>query len=165
MQTYFSIVFHLLLAHNRCRAGDRSGGMALECLLSLGMGAASKRGWVLVVVREQRLRQLLLTALSRAGYALLGCATLAEAGQVLEKRSAPKLILFDGDEAGEERLREQVHQIERSFASGASCRVMVFSLTHPQPRIQHLPGVDVVVARPFDLIRLLDKVEALMQAD
>jgi DNA-binding response OmpR family regulator len=138
--------------------------MAIETAPFTGTGAASKQGWVLIIAREQRLRQLLLTVLSRAGYALLGCSTLAEAGHVLGQRSAPRLILFDGAEASEERLREQLHQIEAALAPGASCRVIVFSLSHPQPRLQALPGVDALIARPFDLTQVLNNVEALMQA-
>lgn len=39
--------------------------------------------WILVIVRDQHLRHLLLSALSLAGYAQLGCTILAEAEQVL----------------------------------------------------------------------------------
>lgn len=127
-------------------------------------GAAPKQGWVLVLVREPRLRQLLLVVLGRAGYALVGCATLAEARQVLAPRSAPRLILFDGAEASEAQLCEQSQQIQSSLPSGARCRLITFSLAHPQPRLQALPGVDALIARPFDLTRLLDKVDALMTA-
>ncbi len=137
--------------------------MVFERLSSSIQKAAPKQGWILVLVREQHLRQLLLAVLSQAGYALLGCATLAEARQVLGQRSAPRLILFDGAAASEARLREYLHQIASLLAPGASCRVIVFSLSHPLPRLQQLPGVDVVIARPFDLAALLDKVEALMQ--
>lgn len=137
--------------------------MATEHPSSTVTWASSKLGWVLVLVREQRLRQLLLTILSRAGYALLGCATLEGASQVLEQCSAPRLILLDGDEASEARLREQIHQIEEALPRRERCRVIVFSLAHPQPRLQALPGVDALIARPFDLTYLLDKVEALMQ--
>ncbi len=139
--------------------------MAIENASSIKTMSALKQGWVLVLVREQRLRQLLLTILSRAGYALLGCATLDEVRQVLAQRSAPSLILLDGAEASEASLREQIHQIEVLLAPGASCRVIVFSLAHPQPRIHHLPGVDAVIARPFDLTQVLDKVASLTQAD
>lgn len=138
--------------------------MAIERLPFIGMGAASKQGWVLVIAREPRLRQLLLAVLSRAGYVLLGYATLAEAEQVLAQHSAPRLILFDGDEASEARLREQLIQIEMSLAPGTLCRIIVFSLAHPQPRLQALPGVDALIARPFDLVRVLEKVEEFMQA-
>jgi len=137
--------------------------MAVEDIPSIGPDAASKLGWVLVIARDQRLRQLLLTVLNGGGYALLGCSTLAEAGQVLGQRSAPRLILFDGDEASEEKLREQLQQMEKALPPGASCRVIVFSLAHPQPRMQALPGVDALIARPFDLAYVLDKVEALMR--
>lgn len=138
--------------------------MALETFPSPRLEAASKQGWILVIVREQRLRYLLLTVLSQAGYILLGYSTLAEARQVLEQRSAPGLILFDGAEASEERLRDQIQQIEASLAPGTSCGVIVFSLAHPQPRLQQLPGVDALIARPFDLAHMLDKVESLIQA-
>ena len=138
--------------------------MALETFPSSGLEAAANQGWVLVIVREQRLHYLLLTVLSRAGYSLLGCSTLAEARRVLEQRSAPTLILFDGAEASEERLREQIQQLEASLAPGARCRVIVFSLAHPQPRLQELPGVDALIARPFDLTHVLTKVESLIHA-
>jgi CheY-like chemotaxis protein len=137
--------------------------MALETFPSSGLKAAANQGWVLIIVREQRLRYLLLTVLSRAGYILLGCSTLAEARRVLEQRSAPTLILFDGAEASEEMLRDQLQQIEASLSPGTRCRVIVFSLAHPQPRLQQLPGVDALIARPFDLIQVLDKVESLIQ--
>ncbi|HLV99281.1 MAG TPA: hypothetical protein VKT82_11465 [Ktedonobacterales bacterium] len=137
--------------------------MTSETFFSTGPEAASKQGWVLVLVREQRLRQLLLVVLGQAGYALLGCATLAEARQVWAQRSAPRLILFDGAEASEARLGEQIQQIESSLPPRASCRLIVFSLVHPQPRLQALPGVDALIARPFDLSHLLDKVDALMR--
>jgi CheY-like chemotaxis protein len=137
--------------------------MALERLPSAGAEAAAKHGWVLVIIREQRLQQLLLTLLSRAGYTLLGCATLAEAGQALGQCSAPRLILFDGAAASEAKLREQIQQIEIALPPGAHCRVIVFSLAHPQPRLQELPGVDALIARPFDLTQVLEKVQALMQ--
>ena len=136
--------------------------MALEAFPSSELDAAAKQGWVLVIVPEQRLRYLLLTVLSRAGYSLLGCSTLAEARLLLAQRSAPRLVLFDGAEASEERLRNQIQQIETSVP-GARCRVIVFSLAHPQPRLQQLPGVDAVIARPFDLTHMLDKVESLLQ--
>lgn len=136
--------------------------MALETFPSTGLKAASKQGWILVIVREQRLRYLLLTVLSQAGYILLGYSTLAEARHALEQRSTPMLILFDGAEAGEERLRDQIQQLEASLGPGTSCRVIVFSLAHPQPRLQQLPGVDALIARPFDLTHLLDKVQALI---
>lgn len=142
--------------------GIRKTEMALDQLPSIGMEAGPEQGWVLVLVRERRLCQLLLAVLSRAGYALLGCATLAEATQVLRQRSAPRLLLFDGAEASEARLREQLQQIEGFLAPGASCRVIVFSLAHPQPRLQQLPGVDTLIARPFDLTFVLDSVGALM---
>lgn len=137
--------------------------MTLETFFSNGPGAASKQGWVLVLVREQRLRQLLLVVLGRAGYALLGCATLAEAGHILAERSAPRLILFDGAEASETKLHEQLQQIESLLSPGENCRLIVFSLAHPQPRLQALPGVDALIARPFDLTHLLEKVDALMR--
>ncbi len=136
--------------------------MTTEIFSSVRSRTASHQGWVLVLVREQRLRQLLLTTLNAAGYALLGCATLAEAAQVLERRSAPGVILFDGAEASEEKLREHIHQIEAALPAGSSCRLIVFSLTHPQPRLQALPGVDALIARPFNLNQVLDKVEALI---
>jgi AmiR/NasT family two-component response regulator len=138
--------------------------MTSEVFTSSGARVASNQGWVLVLVREQRLRQLLLTALNVAGYALLGCATLAEAAQVLGRRSAPRVILFDGAEASEEKLREQVRQIETALPSGSRCRLIVFSLTHPQPRLQALPGVDALIARPFNLHQVRDEVEVLMRS-
>lgn len=138
--------------------------MALETFPSTGLEAASKRGWVLVLVREQRLRYLLLTVLSQAGYSVLGCATLTEARYALEQRRTPRLILLDGAEASEERLREQVQQLEAALVPGTKGRVLVFSLAHPQPRLQQLPGVDALLARPFDLTHLLEKVQALIQA-
>jgi CheY-like chemotaxis protein len=138
--------------------------MALKTLPSSGLDAAPKQGWVLVIVREQHLRYLLLAVLSRAGYSLLGCSTLTEAGHVLEQQSAPTLILFDGAEASEERLREQIQRIQASLAPGTRCRMVVFSLAHPQPRLQQLPGVDALIARPFDLTHILDKVASLFQA-
>lgn len=128
-----------------------------------GARTASGQGWVLVLVREQRLRQLLLTTLTGAGYALLGCATAAEAAQVLGRRGSPRVILFDGAEASEEKLREQVHQIEAALPPGSSCRLIVFSLMHPQPRLPELPGIDALIARPFNLSQVLNKVAALMQ--
>jgi DNA-binding NtrC family response regulator len=137
--------------------------MALESLPSTGPEAATKQGWVLVIAREPHLRQLLLTVLNRVGYALLGCSTLDEAAEVLAKRTPPRLLLFDGGSASEETLREQIHQMGEALPPGASCRVMVFSLAHPQPRMPTLPGVDAVVARPFDLTQMLDRVEMLMQ--
>ncbi len=137
--------------------------MAVEESPSAKTEDASKQGWVLVLVREQRLRQLLLVVLGQAGYALLGCPTLADAGHILAQRSAPRLILFDGAEASEARLGEQIQQIASSLPSGASCRLMIFSLAHPQPRLQALPGVDMLIARPFDLPHLLEKVDALMR--
>lgn len=138
--------------------------MVLETFPSSGPDAAAKQGWVLVIVREQRLRYLLLTFLSRAGYILLGCSTLTEARHALEQQSAPRLILFDGAEASEERLRDQIQQLEASLAPGTRCRVIVFSLAHPQPRLQQLPGVDALIARPFDLTHMLEKVASLIQA-
>jgi DNA-binding response OmpR family regulator len=136
--------------------------MALERVPSITPEAATHQGWVLVLVSEPRLRQLLLTVLSQAGYALLGCATLAEARYILAQRSAPRLILFDGASASEARLREQIQEITALLAPGSSCRVIVFSLAHPQPRLQALPGVDALIARPFDLTTMLDKVAALL---
>jgi response regulator RpfG family c-di-GMP phosphodiesterase len=136
--------------------------MAVEDIPPSKTEYASHRGWVLVLVREPRLRQLLLVILGKAGYALLGCATLSDAQQVLAQHT-PRLILFDGAEASEARLREQIQQIESALPSGASCRLVVFSLLHPQPRLHALPGVDTLIARPFDLTYVLDKVEALMQ--
>lgn len=138
--------------------------MALETFPSSWPDTAANQRWVLVMVRELRLRYLLLTVLNRAGYMVLGCSTLAEARSVLEQRSAPTLILFDGSEASEERLRDQIQQLEATLAKGTSCRVIVFSLAHPQPRLQQLPGVDAIIARPFDLTHVLEKVEALIQA-
>src|SRR5579885_1737122 len=138
--------------------------MAIESVPSIGIGSASKQGWVLVIAREQRLRQLLLAVLGRAGYALLGYATLALAPQAVVLSYYLSVILFDLYEAGGGRLREQIHQIEASLPPGTNCRVIVFSLAHPQPRLQELPGVDALIARPFDLMHVLDKVEALMQA-
>lgn len=138
--------------------------MAIEPFLSTrSAGTASKQGWVLVIAREYRLRQLLLAVLGQAGYALLGCATLTEAGHVLGQRGAPRLILLDGAEASEVKLREQLQLLERYLTPGAHSRVIVFSLAHPQPRLHALPGVDALIARPFDLAAVLDKVEALMQ--
>lgn len=136
--------------------------MATDRVPSIRNGSASQQGWVLLIVREQRLRQLLLAVLGRAGYTLLGCATPTEAGQVLDMRSAPRLILFDGAEASEARLCEQLQQINGHLAPEARCQVIVFSLAHPQPRLRELPGVDVLIARPFGLAEVLDKVEALM---
>lgn len=77
--------------------------------------------------------------------------------------SAPRLILFDGAEANEAQLGEQIQQIASSLPPGARCRLMVFSLAHPQPRLQALPGVDMLIARPFNLTHLLDEVDTLMQ--
>jgi CheY-like chemotaxis protein len=124
---------------------------------------ASHQGWILVLVREQRLRQLLLTVLGRAGYTVLGCATTAEAEQVFTHHKAPRLMLFDGAEASEALLREQVQQIERLLSPGERACLIVFSLAHPQPRLRLLPGVDALIARPFDLTSMLDKVEALLR--
>lgn len=138
--------------------------MVRETVPSSGPDAAAQQGWVLVLVREPRVRSLLLSVLSQAGYILLGCATLAEAGQVLGQQSAPRLILLDGAAASEERLREQVHQLETALPPGATCRVLLLSVAHPQPRLQQLPGVDALLARPFDLPHLLAHVAALIQA-
>ena len=164
MNTWYLLFLVCSLAQRG--VGQEIGGlqMASETFFSTRPGAAPKQGWVLVLVREQRLRQLLLVVLSRAGYALLGCATLAEARQVLAHRNAPRLILFDGAEASEAQLREQIEQIEFALPPGAGCRLIVFSLAHPQPRLQALPGVDALIARPFDLTLLLDKVDVLMTA-
>lgn len=131
---------------------------------SHGAEALPNQGWLLVLVREPRLRQLLLTVLSHAGYVLLGCSTLAEATTILARRSAPQLILLDGAEASEAKLREQIHQLEDALPPEGSCRVIVFSLAHPLPRLQELPGVDALIARPFDLTKVLDQVARLMQA-
>ena len=139
--------------------------MAIETFSSAEQSAASRQGWILVMVREQRLRQLLLTLLSRNGYVLLGCPTAAEARQIFRQRTAPRLILLDGAEASEASLREQLHQIKESLAPAATCHVIILSLAHPQPRLQRLPGVDAIIARPFDLTDVLSKVETLMQAD
>ena len=136
--------------------------MAIDHVPSIRNGSAITQGWVLLIVREQRLRQLLLAALGQAGYTLLGCATPAEAGHVLGQRSAPRLILFDGAEASEARLCEQLQQIDGHLAPEAHCQVIVFSLALPQPRLRELPGVDALIARPFGLAEVLDKVEALM---
>lgn len=137
--------------------------MAVEDIPPTKTDSAGNLGWVLVLVREQHLRQLLLVVLGQARYALLGCATLAEAEQLLAQRSTPRLILFDGAEASEAILREQIQQIEGSLPPGASCRLILFSLAHPQPRLRTLPGVDALIARPFDLAQVLDKVDALMR--
>jgi len=137
--------------------------MVLESSLSMRIVTASKQGRVLVLVREQRLHQLLLLVLSQVGYTPLGCSTLTEAKQVLVQHSPPKLILYDGAETSEERLHEQVRQLGLSIPGGVKCRLIVFSLSHPQPRLPALPGVDIIIARPFDLTHLLDKVDALMQ--
>lgn len=127
------------------------------------LGSAQKQGWVLVLIREQRLRQLLLAILGRSGYVLLGCSTLADAQQILAHYIAPRLILFDGAEASEATLREQIEEIESFLSPEVNCRLIVFSLAHPQPRVQELRGVDTLIARPFDLTHVLDKVEALMR--
>lgn len=138
--------------------------MIIETVPSSGTGLMSKQGWVMVIVREQRLRQLLLTILSQTGYALTGYSTPEEARHMLGwPCHAPRLILFDGAEASEAHLREQIHKIKASLPPGASCRVVIFSLAHPQPRLQALPGADALIARPFDLTQVLDKVEMLMQ--
>ncbi len=137
--------------------------MALETQLSTEMGTAAKQGWVLVIARQQHLRQLLLTILSQAGYTLLGCSTVDEARHTLGQHCAPRLILFDGAAESEERLREQVQQITLALPPGTHCRLIMLSLAHPQPRLQTLPGVDALIARPFDLLQVLGKVKALMQ--
>lgn len=137
--------------------------MAIESLPVSGPEIATRQGWVLVIAREPHLRRLLLAALSRAGYALLGCSTLMEAADVLRKNASPRLVLYDGGSASEETLREQIQQMAEALPPGASCRVMVFSLAHPQPRMFTLPGVDAVIARPFDLTQMLNRVGTLMQ--
>lgn len=145
--------------------GRRLGvSMAIETTPSTPANAAVQQGWVLVLMEERRLRQLLLTVLSRAGYVLLGCASLAEAEPILRQQTAPSLLLLDGSGASEVAVREQLHQIARLLPAGAMCRVIVFSLAHPLPRLQRLPGVDAVIARPFDLVQVLAEVEKLMQA-
>ena len=129
-----------------------------------GKGTASNQGWVLVIVRELRLRQLLLTILGQAGYALIGCATLAESKPVVAQHGAPRLIIFDGSSASEEKLREQLQEIELLLPPGTSCRLAVLSLAHPLPRLHELPGADALIAKPFELKEVLDKVAALMQS-
>jgi hypothetical protein len=57
----------------------RGAGMTVENVAPIRTEYASKQGWVLVLVREQHLRQLLLVVLGQAGYMLLGCSTPAEA--------------------------------------------------------------------------------------
>ncbi len=138
--------------------------MAIETTPSTPANAAVQQGWVLVLMEERRLRQLLLTVLSRAGYVLLGCASLAEAEPILRQQAAPSLTLLDGSGASEAAVREQLHHIASILPAGAMCRVIVFSLAHPLPRLQRLPGVDAVIARPFDLVQVLAEVEKLMQA-
>ena len=146
--------------------GQKIGGehMAIETIPPTPASAAAQQGWVLVLMDERRLRQLLLTVLSQAGYVLLGCASLAEAEPILRQQTAPNLILLDGSSASEAAVREQLHHIARLLPAGATCKVIVFSLAHPLPRLQRLPGVDAVIARPFDLVQVLAAVEKLMQA-
>src|SRR5690348_1238360 len=71
----------------------------------------SAPGWVLVIVRDQHLRQLLLSMLSLAGYAHQGWSTLAEAEQVLHEHASPKLMLLDGDATGETLLRALIQHL------------------------------------------------------
>src|SRR5579871_2372781 len=68
--------------------GRRLGvSMAIETTPSTPANAAVQQGWVFVLMEEKRLRQLLLTVLSQAGYVLLGCASLAEAEPIRRQRS------------------------------------------------------------------------------
>ncbi len=147
------------------RVGQEIGRAVMTIVTSPSTGkmAASNQGWVLVMVRELRLRQLLLTILSQAGYALIGCATLAESKPVVAQHGAPRLIILDGSSASEERLREQLQEIELLLPPGTSCRLAVLSLAHPLPRLHELPGVDALIAKPFELKEVLDNVAALMQ--
>lgn len=151
------------MAHDE--VGQKIGvSMAIETTPSTPANAAVQQGWVFVLMEEKRLRQLLLTLLSQAGYVLLGCASLAEAEPILRQQAAPSLILLDGSGASEAAVREQLRHIARLLPTGTPCKVIVFSLAHPLPRLQQLPGVDAVIARPFDLGQVLAAVEKLMQA-
>jgi hypothetical protein len=121
-----------------------------------GKTPAANQGWVLLMVRELRLRQLLLAVLGQSGYPLIGSATLAESKPLMAQHGAPGLIIFDGSSASEERLREQVHELEQALPPGTSCRLVVLSLAHPLPRLHELPGVDALIAKPFELKEVLD---------
>ena len=49
----------------------------------------STSGWILVIVRDQRLHHLFLLALSQAGYTVLGSMTISEAEPILREHAPP----------------------------------------------------------------------------
>ena len=114
-----------------------------------------RESWLLVLGRHEHVRTLLVTFLSLAGYAVVGCATLAEAASALEGQAAPAVILFDGAAASESALHEQLQQLARLLPPTTHCPLIALSLAQPLPRPSQLPGHVTVVAQPFDLTDLL----------
>jgi CheY-like chemotaxis protein len=115
----------------------------------------SRGGWLLVLGRQANVRTLLVTFLTQAGYAVLGCATLAEAEVILAGQAAPALILVDGEAATEEGLYQSLQQLSTLLPPQTSCPVLLLSLAQPLPRSRFLPGTVRVLAQPFDLTDLL----------
>ena len=121
----------------------------------------STSGWILVIVRDQRLHHLFLLALRQAGYTVLGSTTISEAEPILHEHAPPRLILFDGAAASEKTLQVQVQQLRAFLVAEPPSALLVFTEATPLPRVEHLPGVTEVIPRPFDLRRFLGRVEAL----
>jgi CheY-like chemotaxis protein len=117
--------------------------------------SAPRAGWLLVLGRQANVRTLLVTFLTQAGYPVVGCATFAEAEAAFTRQGAPALLLYDGEALSETALHERLQQLARLLPSASTYPVLLFSLAHPLPRSEQLPGSVTVVAQPFDLSQVL----------
>jgi DNA-binding response OmpR family regulator len=134
---------------------DVSTVMTHEVLVS----DAEQSGYVLVVEDDASICEVISTILSDAGYAS-DCAQSAEQALRLVQDRPPGLILLDLSVAGSQ-LNELVTAY-RGLADGTAPIVIMSG--HPRARALAAEiGADAFIEKPFDLLVLLDTVEAAFE--
>jgi DNA-binding response OmpR family regulator len=143
-----------MMVHTR-PLDDRSQVATYEVLVS----ETAQSAYVLVVEDDASICEVISTILSDAGYAS-ACAQRADQALRLVQERQPDLILLDLSVAGSQ-LDELVAAYRRTADGTAPIVVM-----SGHPRVRDLAaeiGADAFIEKPFDLLVLLDTVEAAVE--
>jgi DNA-binding response OmpR family regulator len=129
--------------------------MTREVLVS----ETEKRGYVLVVEDDAGICEVISTILSDAGYASAGAQNAGQALRLVQERQ-PGLILLDLSVAGSQL--DELVTAYRGMTDGTAPIVVMSG--HPRARdLAAAIGADAFIEKPFDLLVLLDTVEAAFE--
>lgn len=115
---------------------------------------------LLLVENDARILELMRYFLERAGHSVRTAPTFAEARKAIAER-APDLMLSDL-ELGAENGREELPKIARAGGLPRTLVVSGYLDRATATVLESLPNVVGTLAKPYDMPRLLAKVEACL---